>query len=41
LNTDWVDELCNAANARKFSTLILPVALDGSFRVACQAAAQR
>ncbi len=41
LSTDWVDELCNAANARDFSTLILPVELDGSFHVACQDAAKR
>ena len=31
-----VQALCNAANKLQFSTLVLPVELDDSFRVACQ-----
>lgn len=31
-----IASLCNAADKVKFSTLVLPVALDDSFRVACQ-----
>lgn len=30
-----IKALCNSANRLKFSTLVLPVALDDSFRVAC------
>jgi len=41
LNPAWVATLCEAANARQFSTLILPVELDDSFRVACSDGASR
>lgn len=36
LEDDAIDALCVAASRLQFSTLILPVALDDSFRIACQ-----
>jgi len=41
LDAHWVATLCAAANARRFSTLILPVELDDRFRIACADAASR
>ncbi|SDR72938.1 hypothetical protein SAMN05216271_0194 [Halopseudomonas sabulinigri] len=41
LDAHWVATLCAAANARQFSTLILPVELDDRFRIACADAASR
>lgn len=36
LNDSSLTELCNATHTLQFSTLVLPVNLDDSFRVACQ-----
>jgi len=35
LNDSSVDDLCDASNILKFSTLVLPLDLDDSFRRSC------